>query len=142
MRIILGADHGGFVSKERIRDYLSGKGFEVVDVGAMEINQDDDFVDYAKEAIERFEDGDRLILFCRNGFGMSIVANRYRGVRCGVGFDNQAVIKGRSDDDINCLSVPTDYIDEEKMREIVDSFLTGEFSDDPKYQRRINKIDN
>ena len=142
MKIILGADHGGFELKNKIKELLVNKGIEVVDVGAFELNTNDDFVDYAKEAISKFLDGDRLILFCRNGYGMSIMANRYKGIRCGIAFDEKAVEKGRNDDDINCLSVPSDYIDESKVIKMIDIFLNAVFSGDESYVRRINKIDN
>lgn len=142
MRIILGADHGGYLSKEKVKATLFENGDEVIDVGALVEDQEDDYVDYAKKAVLGFVEGDRIILFCRNGFGMSIVANRFKGIRCGIGFDEKAVIKGRNDDNINCLSIPSDYLEEEKLMEIVRVFLNSDFSDNPKYLRRINKIDN
>lgn len=141
MRIILGADHGGFSSKERIREVLKKKGIEVIDVGAKTLNETDDYVDYSKLATAAFLDGDRIVLFCRNGFGMAIAANRTKGIRCGVGFNKAAVEKGRSDDDINCLSIPSDYLNEEEIEQIIEVFLNTGFSSDPKYLRRINKMD-
>lgn len=142
MRIILGADHGGFEAKEKTKQYLSKKELVVVDVGAETLNSNDDYVDYAKAAVSEYIDGDRIVLFCRNGFGMSIVANRYKEIRCGLGFSKVAVEKGRNDDNINCLSIPADYLSEEEVLDIVETFINGRFSQDKKYQRRIDKIDN
>ena len=73
---------------------------------------------------------------------MMIAANRFGGVRCGLAFNEQAVVKGRNDDDINCLSVPADYIDGESVLKMVDVFLKTSFASEDKYERRIMKLDN
>jgi len=143
MHVLLGADHGGYQKKEEVKLWLIEKGYEVIDVGAFSINLEDDYVDFAKDAIKKaVSKEDRIILFCRNGFGMLIAANRFSGVRCGLAFDNTAVEKGRTDDDINCLSVPSDYIDIEQTKEMVMTFLSIEFENKEKYLRRIMKLDN
>lgn len=143
MKVILGADHGGFELKESIKKWLVEEGYTVEDVGADNLVADDDYVYYAKNAIKAVtSSGDRVVLFCRNGFGMVIAANRYAGVRCGLGFGEEAVIKGRTDDDINALSVPSDYVDEVIVRRMIRSFLSEEASRDDKYKRRIMKLDN
>jgi ribose 5-phosphate isomerase B len=143
MHVILGADHGGFQLKEKIKSWLGSKGFEVIDVGAITLVPDDDYVDFAKAAVkEATSSDDRIILFCRNGLGMSIVANRFAGVRCGVAFDEGAVQRGRTDDDINCLSIPADYTDEEKVKRMIDAFLNEKFSGDERYARRVMKLES
>lgn len=143
MQVILGSDHGGFLIKEKVKVWLSGEGYSVDDVGALSLVPDDDYVDYAKEAVKKAgSNEDRIVLFCKNGFGMSITANRFAGVRCGVAFDEEAVRKGRTDDDINCLSVPAMYVDEEKVKRMIDIFLKESFSGDEKYTRRVMKLDN
>jgi ribose 5-phosphate isomerase B len=143
MHVILGADHGGFLVKEKIKSWLVLEGYSVDDVGALSLVPDDDYVDYAKAGIKKAgSNGDRVILFCKNGFGMSITANRFAGVRCGVAFDEEAVRKGRTDDDINCLSIPADYVDEERIKRMIEIFLKEPFSNDEKYARRIMKLDN
>jgi len=143
MHVILGSDHGGFELKEKIKAWLGGEGHEVMDIGAISLVPDDDYIDFAKAAIkEVVSDDDRAILFCRNGFGMSIAANRFAGIRCGLAFDEEAVRRGRVDDDINCLSVPADYIDEEKVKRMINVFLKTNFSSDEKYKRRVMKLNN
>lgn len=143
MKIILGADHGGFEMKEEVKKWLVAKGFTVEDVGADTLTPGDDFVYYGKEAIKAVtSSGDRVILFCRNGFGMMIAANRFVGTRCGLAFNPEAVSKGRTDDDINCLAVPADYLELEKAKEMIDIFLTEEVSREEKYKRRVMKLDN
>lgn len=143
MHVILGSDHRGFSIKENVKAWLLIEGYQVADVGALSLVPDDDYVDFAKAAIkEATTTDDRIILFCRNGYGMMIAANRFVGVRCGLAFDEGAVSKGRIDDDINCLSVPTDYIDEESVKKMVKIFLNQDFSNTENYKRRIMKLDN
>lgn len=142
MRVILGTDHGGFNLKEGIKQWLENEGCEVIDVGATSLVEDDDYVDYAKEAVRETKTEDRMVLLCRNGFGMMIAANRFPGVRCGLAFDEEAVRKGRHDDDINCLAVPADYIDETEVKKMIKVFLNEEFSNKENYKRRIMKLDN
>lgn len=138
----MGADHGGFNLKEKTKEWLIDGGFEIVDVGATSFVDDDDYVDFAKAAVKEAQTEDRMILFCRNGFGMSITANRFAGVRCGFALSEEAVRRGRIDDDINCLAVPADYIDEASAERMIKVFLSEKFSNEENYKRRIMKLDN
>lgn len=140
MKIILAADHGGYETKERLKSWLLDSGYEVEDVGAKKLDAEDDYVDYALAAVNKMADGDRAVLFCRNGFGMCITANRFPKIRCGVGFDRDAVKKGRSDDDLNCLAIPSDYIDEDVIKGMIEIFTKQEFSKEKKYSRRLQKL--
>ncbi|KKW02650.1 MAG: Sugar-phosphate isomerase, RpiB/LacA/LacB family [Candidatus Beckwithbacteria bacterium GW2011_GWC2_49_11] len=144
MKIILGADHGGFELKEEIKKWLAEQNYEVLDVGAERLEPEDDFVDYAVlVAREVASDSETLgILFCRNGYGMMIAANRFPGVRCGEAFDIGAVARGRTDDDINCLSVPADYIKNDNVRKMIEVFLETKFSGEEKYKRRLGKLES
>jgi ribose 5-phosphate isomerase B len=139
MKIILGADHGGWQMKEEVKGWLVG---EVKDVGAVEETQGDDYVDFAVLAAGELEKDEnaRGVLFCKNGFGMVIVANRFAGVRCGLAFDKRAVEKGRSDDDINCLAIPSEYVSLEEVKEMIDVFLKTKFSGEERYKRRLDKL--
>ncbi len=129
--------------KESIKRWLVDEGYTVEDVGAENLVAEDDFVEYAKRAVKAVtSSGDRVLLFCRNGYGMVIAANRYVGVRCGLGFGEDAVLKGRTDDDINALSIPSDYVDEVTVMRMIKIFLTEEASREDKYKRRIMKLDN
>lgn len=140
MRVILGADHGGFEVKEKLVVFLEEKGYEVEDVGAYQQQGEDDYVDYAQKAMVEMKEGDRAILLCRNGMGMCIAANKFKGVRCGLGYELEAVRKGRIDDDINVLTLPVDYMSFEVIKEMIKIFLGTEFSTEEKYARRIKKI--
>lgn len=142
MKIFIGADHGGFLLKERVKDWYRSWRYEVNDVGAKSLEGDDDYVDYALLVARelRKDHNDRGILLCRNGFGMMIVANRLAGVRCGLGFDVEAVRRGRNDDDINCLAIPADYVNEEKLKEMLEMFLVTPFSGEERFLRRLKKL--
>ncbi|MBU1256621.1 RpiB/LacA/LacB family sugar-phosphate isomerase [Patescibacteria group bacterium] len=145
MKIILGADHGGWQVKEDVKKWLArlrqGYG-EVKDMGAMEEIQEDDYVDFAVLVAKELEKNSEAkgILFCRNGFGMVIAANRFSWVRCGLGFDKGAVERGRMDDDINCLAIPADYVDLEKVKEMIEVFLKTKFSEEERYKRRLDNL--
>lgn len=143
MRVLIGADHGGFEMKKFLKRVLEEEGYEVVDVGNQQQEDEDDYVDFgkvlAKELVNKPED--RGILLCRNGMGMTIIANRYKGIRCGLGFDEEAVRRGRADDNINVLALPADYIDNDKAKRLVDIFLSEKFTYKDKYVRRIRKLD-
>jgi len=136
----MAADHGGFDLKERMKEWLKTSGYEVVDVGAGEMAGDDDYTDYAQKGVKQMTENDRLLLFCRNGLGMIITANRFGHIRCGLAFDREAVKRGRRDDDINALAVPADYLDEGKTEEMVRTFIEEPFSNLEKYRRRLSKL--
>lgn len=144
MKIFIGADHGGFKLKESLKVWLDKGGHEVVDVGAHTLDSEDDFVDYAFAVADGLSSSleARGILLCRNGVGVDIAANRFMGIRCALGFDSKQIEKARSDDDVNCLSLPADYLSETEAKEIVEAFLETEFSAKEKYLKRLKKLEN
>ncbi len=144
MKIILGADHGGFVLKEEVKRWLVEKKHKVKDDGAVKLDPEDDYVDYAVLVANDVADDEeaRGILFCRNGYGMMIAANRFSQIRCGEAFGIEAVRRGRTDDDINCLAVPADYFKDEAVKKMIEVFLKTKFDGEARYQRRLEKLAN
>ena len=142
MKVWLGADHAGFKKKETVKIWLESEGYEVEDVGVFDEKEKVDFVDFAILVASELEEDekDRGVLFCRNGFGMVMAANRFNKVRCGFGFDVEAIKKGRKDDDINCMAIPSDYIEEEKIKEMVKVMLETDFSGEERFKRRVEKL--
>lgn len=143
MKIFLGADHGGYKLKEKIKVWLEKKGYEVEDEGAYEYNKRDDFVDFGKRVAEKIvsESEDvRGVVFCKNGVGMDVVSNRYKGVRCVLGFDKRQVRKAREDDDVNVLSLPAEYLSYKKGQRLIEAFLETKFKDKRRFVRRLEKI--
>jgi len=142
MTIYLGADHRGFALKEVFKRTLTEQGMSVVDVGAEKIDPLDDYPDYAALVGQKVQENpqDKGIVFCSNGVGVNIVANKIKGVRSVLGFSVQQVTAARSDDNCNVLALPAEYISEEEAKAIVNTFLQTEFKSEEKYQRRIDKI--
>lgn len=142
MQVYLGADHRGFELKEYVKGWLKEEGYEVMDMGAYEYEQSDDYPDYGVKVAKGVagEEKARGILFCGSGHGMDIVANRYKEVRSIVGFNSEVIVQVRRHEDANVLSVPTDWVDEEEVLEWVKLFLRSEFSGEVRHKRRIDKL--
>ncbi len=149
MKIILAADHAGYNIKEIIKKYLLTKsGLEVLDVGARELNPDDDYPVYmAAAALKVAEDmsgNTKAIIFGGSGQGEAMVANRFPGVRCAVwyGGDKNILTVSREHNDANILSVGARFVDEKTISEDIDTWLNTQFSGEERHARRIELIDN
>lgn len=141
--IYIGADHRGFELKAKINNWLQGRGFEFQDLGDFEYDHDDDYVDYAilvAQAVGKNADKNRGIVICGSGVGVDIAANKVNNVRCGLGFAEDQVHAARKDDNINCLALPADNIDNEDAVKLVEKFLETEFVESDRYLKRIDKI--
>lgn len=144
MTIFIGADHRGFELKNKIIEYIQEKNIRVEDLGAFQYEAEDDNPDFGQKVAQAVLQNpkDYLgIVICGSGVGVSIAANRYHGIRCGVGFDEQQVKHFRENDHVNILSIPSDYIDFEKAKKFIDIYITAIPKQDKKYQRRIDKFD-
>lgn len=142
MNIVIGADHRGFALKEALRKQLTSDGVEVIDCGASEFNKNDDAIDYAIRVVVQLKNpNDRGILLCGSGQAMVIGANRFRGVRAIMGFNELVVEQGRSHDNANVLCLPAEHISVEYANHLVQIFLNTSFSTLERYQRRQEKLD-
>lgn len=142
MKVFIGADHRGFQVKQALISYLQDQGHEVVDVGAHQYEQEDDFVDFAHAvANEVVTSHGRGILLCGSGVGMGIAANKVAGVRCGLGHTVDEVIAARNDDDINILALSSDHTTEPVMKELLDAFIKTPFAAEERFIRRLKKIE-
>lgn len=139
--IYIGADHGGYNLKEKIKKFLDEWGYDVRDVGNKEYDKDDDYVDFALILAENVtREKTKGILICRSGGGMCMAANKVRGIRAvSCGTEKQAVM-GREDNNANVLCLSADLISEEENEKIVKVFLETVFSSEERHIRRINKI--
>lgn len=142
MIIYTGADHRGLKLKETIKKYLDANRYTVSDVGAYSYNENDDYPDFAKEAVEKAvnEKDSVAIVICGSGIGVDIVANKIKGARSALCFSVEQAKASRRDDDANVLSLSADYLDKDRVISIVDVWLKTEFSGEEKYIRRIEKI--
>lgn len=141
--IYIGADHRGFDLKGKICKWLAGRNYEFEDMGAFEYDHDDDYFDYAFQVAEKISRNSKLhrgIVICASGVGVDIVANRFDGVRCGLGFAEDQVHAARRDDDINVLALPADNCDEELATKLTEKFLETSFASSDRYLRRLEKL--
>ena len=139
----LGADHRGYNLKEKIKNWLEGQGIDFEDVVADKIIPEDDYSDYAKlvaGAVAKNTKEATGILICGSGVGMCVVANKFKGVRCGLVFSKEMTQAAKADDDINILALASNFTKEGDALDIVDAWLKTNFKNEEKYIRRINKI--
>ncbi len=142
MKIYLGADHRGYLLKEKIARFLFEKGYSFEDMGALSLNPDDDYPLYAEKVASMIASStkDRGILVCGSGVGVLVVANKFDGVRAGLGINKEQVVAARNDDDINVLALASDFTDEKQALEMVLAFLETPFSGKAKHKKRIEDI--
>lgn len=141
MKVAFGCDHGGINLKKVLFDYLDKKGIEYKDFGCYDTSSTD-YNEYALKVSEAVASGeyDKGILFCGTGIGMSIVANKVKGIRCGHCHDVFSAKMTRLHNDANVLALGERVVGPGLMTEIVDAFLTTEFSFDERHERRVSKI--
>lgn len=140
MKIAIGSDHAGFDLKEQLRDGLRAAGFEVTDLGTASA-ESTDYPDYAAAVARAVRDGEAAkgILVCSSGVGMSIAANKIKGIRAALGTHPEEVSFVRRHNDANVLAIGAKYTDAALARELVNIFLTTEF-EGGRHQRRLDKI--
>lgn len=141
--IFIGADHRGFELKEKLKQHLIDEGFEITDLGADHLDENDDYVPFAQRVAEAVvnDPGNRGIILCGSGAGVDMVANKIDGIRSALVFDLPRAIQAREHEDANVLSLPADTLDEEHAFEIVKGFLTTEFSGAERHERRLEEIE-
>ena len=141
MDLIIGSDHAGYDLKEACLAFLDGMdGYNVTDVGVYG-RESADYPQIAREVAEAVSHGQypRGILICGSGIGMSMAANRYRGVRAALCHDELSAQISRDHNDTNVLCLSGDQIGEVLLRKIVEAWVNTEFSGG-RHQRRVNKI--
>jgi ribose 5-phosphate isomerase B len=141
MKIAIGADHGGFELKEVIKKVLLEKGYDVTDFGTLDGNSTD-YNDHALPVAKGVSEGsfDRGILICGTGIGMSIQANKVRGIRAALVHDLFTAKATREHNDSNILAMGGRVVGPGLALEIVKVWLETDFSHAPRHQRRIDKI--
>lgn len=140
MKVFIGADHLGVKVKEELIKYLTSNGITVCDAG-IENSELDDYPDFAFKVGDLVNSNDNSlgILICGNGVGMSIAANKVRGIRCVRAVTIDDAFKGKNHNGANVLAIGAD-LDEKLTKEIVDTFISTKLADTPRYLRRIEKI--
>ena len=140
MRIVVGSDHGGYELKEAVKTWLADWGHEVVDVGA-DSRDSCDYPDYAAKAAQMIVAGEaeRGILVCGTGIGVSITANKVRGIRCALCTDSYMAMMSRAHNNANMLAMGARVIGPGLAEAIVKTWLETPF-EGGRHQRRLDKI--
>ncbi|MCR5715829.1 MAG: ribose 5-phosphate isomerase B [Lachnospiraceae bacterium] len=142
MKLSIASDHGGFALKEAVKKHLREQGHEVQDFGTNDLSSCD-YPDFAKPAAQAVADGvcDKGIVICTTGIGVSICANKVKGVRCALCHETSTARLTRLHNDANVLAMGAGMTGELLAMEIVDTFLGTEFSGEERHMRRIQKIE-
>lgn len=144
MTIFIGTDHRGFELKNKLMEYLQEKNIRVEDMGAYEYDAEDDYPDFsmkvAKAVLQKPEEFYGIVI-CGSGVGVSIAANRFKGIRCVLGFDPEQVKHARENDHVNVLAIASEYADFEEAKAMINAFLEGQQIMKEKYLRRAKKLD-
>ncbi len=142
MKIALAADHGGFELKETVKSYLQEKGYEILDLGCSNAEESVDYPNYGKACGEAVTKGDaeRGIVVCGTGIGISIAANKVKGIRCALCTSVFMAEMASKHNNANLLSLGGRTLEPELALHIVDVWLTTEF-EGGRHQRRVDLLD-
>lgn len=141
MKVALACDHGAYDYKEIVKNMMVEMGHEVKDFGCQG-SDSVDYPDYAGPAAQAVARGefDRGIVICGTGIGVSIAANKVKGIRCALCGDTVSAKLTREHNDSNVLAMGARIIGVELMKEIVRIWMDTPFSKDPRHMRRIEKV--
>jgi RpiB/LacA/LacB family sugar-phosphate isomerase len=141
MRVALGADHGGFETKEILRQALLERGIDFEDLGCFS-KDSVDYPDYAREVSSRVSsrEAEEGILICTTGIGMAIAANKFPGVRAALCLTADMAVKARAHNNANVLVLGGGLVSNAEALEILDAWFSNVFSEEERHARRIGKI--
>ena len=140
MKISIASDHGGYALKEELSAWLTSLGHQVEDFGCRGLDSCD-YADFAGPAAQAVAEGrcERGIVICTTGIGVSIAANKVRGIRCALCSEPWSAEMTRRHNDANMLAMGAGVVGPLMARQIVTAFLTHQF-ESGRHQRRVGKI--
>lgn len=136
----IGCDHAGFQLKEKIKEHLTTKGYEVVDFGCY--SEDSiDYPDFGHPVASKVEENENMlgVLICGSGNGINMTANKHAGVRSALCWKKELAELARLHNNANIIALPARFISEEEGLEMVDVFFSTEF-EGGRHEKRVNKI--
>ena len=141
MKVVIGSDHAGFKYKTVIANLLLENGYEVIDKGTF-TDQPSDYPDHAADVALALlnNEGDRGILICGSSVGVSIAANKFKGIRAGVCHDTYSAHQSVEHDDVNILCLGERVLGIELAKEIALAFLKANFTHEEIHVKRLEKI--
>lgn len=140
--IYLGADHRGFLLKEKIKKYLDSLQIDFTDLGATKYEKDDDYPIISFKVSETVVKnvGDLGVITCGSGAGAVIAANKVKGARAALCFSVDQTQSARHDDNINILCLSANSISDEENIKILETYISTQFGSEERYVRRLNQI--
>jgi len=140
MKIAIGSDHAGFDLKEKVRQNLLGRNIQVVDFGT-DSKESVDYPDFGIKVARAVASGevDTGVAVCMTGGGMTIAANKVKGVRAVLCLNKEMAFYARSHNDANVMTLSQKYVDEKNLDEIIDAWLETKF-EGGRHFRRLDKI--
>ena len=141
MKIAIGSDHGAFALKSKFISHLEAQGHEVKDFGTYSLASCD-YPDFAEKAAKAVASGEceKGIVLCTTGIGISIAANKVKGIRCALLSDVMSARMTREHNDTNMMAIGAGVVGQMLALEIADTWLGTEFSHQERHQRRIDKV--
>ena len=141
MRIALSADHAGFELKQHLFAYLVRQGHDPLDLGTHS-TAPSDYPDAAEAVADALRDGqaERGVIVCGSGAGVSVAANKFRGIRAAVCHDTYTAHQAVEHDDLNVLCLGARVVGSALASEIVDAFLAARFSGEARHRQRLDKL--
>lgn len=142
MKIGIAADHAGFEQKESIFKQLSEAGFDVIDYGAFTYDSTDDYPDIIiplAEAIAKAEI-QKGIAICGSGVGVSVAANKFKGVRAALITENYSAHQGVEHDDMNLICLGGRVLGPALIWDLIQTFIHTKYDGGERFQRRLNKV--
>ncbi len=142
MRVAFGTDHGGLAIRASILEAIGEQGHEALDLGAYELDSGDDYPDYAVLVGRAVQDGraERGIAVCGSGVGVTMTANKLRGIRACLCHDTYSAGQGVVHDNMNVLCLGGRIIGPELAKALVRAFLAAEFDGGERFRRRVEKV--
>lgn len=141
MEVLIASDHAGFRLKEKIKKYLERNKIQYKDMGTDSLDSVD-YPDYALKVAEEVakDRNKRGILICGTGTGMTIAANKVKGIRAAAAYDPYSAKMSRVDNDTNVLGLRGRFFPLKKIKKIINIWLNTPFSGEERHKRRLRKI--
>jgi ribose 5-phosphate isomerase B len=142
MKISVGADHAGYEMKQQLVELVKKLGHTVHDVGTFDPGKPDDYPDFAALVAQDLRSGkaERGLLVCGSGVGVSVAANKFKGIRAGLCHDHYSARQGVEHDDMNILVLGARVIGSATAQDATEAFLSANFSGEERHVRRLNKV--
>ena len=140
MKIAIGSDHAGYERKEEVKKHLEEKGYEVIDVGTHSLDSCD-YPDFGIECAKKVASKEAQfgVLVCSSGEGIMIAANKIKGIRAGLAYNDDVARLIRQHNNANMIAFGASFMNKEEVLRRIDIFLATPF-EGGRHERRVNKI--